>query len=111
MSASMKTRSRPGMMTNPQPFDREAYLGDYQDTHSEPAEPYTKLIQGYARDGLSKTGHHGKVDAMGVPRTELPDWDDIQILTAQLARPPLLDDDEVETGVVIGPECAKAAAA
>ncbi len=92
---------------NPQPFDREAYLGDYQDTHSEPAEPYNALIQGYARDGLSKTGHHGKVDAMGVPRQELPDWDDIQLLTAQLARPPLLDDDPVATGVVIGPNAQK----
>ncbi len=29
---------------------------------------------------------------MGVPRGELPDWDDLQILTAQLHRPPLLDD-------------------
>ncbi len=92
---------------NPQPFDREAYLGDYQDTGSEPAEPYAGLIQSYARDGLSKTGHHGQVDAMGVPRTELPDWDDIQILTAQLARPPLLDDDPVSTEVVIGPNARK----
>ncbi|MEM9631574.1 MAG: FMN-binding glutamate synthase family protein, partial [Pseudomonadota bacterium] len=61
----------------------------------------------YARDGLSKTGHHGRVDAMGVPRTQLPDWDDIQILTAQLHRPPLLDDDAVGTEVVIGPNAQK----
>jgi glutamate synthase domain-containing protein 2/nitrite reductase/ring-hydroxylating ferredoxin subunit len=92
---------------NPQPFDREAYLGDYQDTHPDPAEPFNGLIQSYARDGLSKTGHHGVVDAMGVPRQELPDWDDIQILTAQLARPPLLDHDPVETETIIGPRAKK----
>lgn len=92
---------------NPQPFDRDAYLGAYQDTHGEPAEPYAALIGRYARDGLSTTGHHGVVDAMGVPRTELPDWDDIQILTAQLARPPLLDHEPVETAVVIGPNAKR----
>ncbi len=92
---------------HPQPFNREAYLGAYQDTGAEAAEPYNKLIQGYARDGLSKTGHHGQVDAMGVPRHALPDWDDIQLLTAQLARPPLLDDHPVDTRVVIGPNAQK----
>ncbi|MCR9086657.1 MAG: glutamate synthase-related protein [Rhodobacteraceae bacterium] len=93
---------------NPQPFDRDTYLGLYADTsHGTVEEPYTGLIQTYARDGLSKTGHHGKMDAMGVPRAELPDWDDIQILTAQLHRAPLLDDEEVGTEVVIGPNCQK----
>ncbi|MEM8851893.1 MAG: Rieske 2Fe-2S domain-containing protein, partial [Pseudomonadota bacterium] len=49
---------------NPQPFNRDAYLGLYADTSHDPGdEPYTGLIQQYARDGLSKTGHHGKVDA------------------------------------------------
>ena len=93
---------------NPQPYDRDAYLGLYADpSHGEKEEPYTDLIQQYARDGLSKTGHHGKVAAMGVPRAELPDWDDIQILTAQLHRAPLLDDDPVGTDVVIGPNAQK----
>lgn len=93
---------------NPQPYNRDAYMGLYAD-HSGGAaeEPYTKLIQQYARDGLSKTGHHGKVDAMGVPRHELPDWDDIQLLTAQLHKAPLLDDDPVGTDVVIGPNAQK----
>ncbi len=72
---------------NPQPFDRDAYLGLYADTsHGTEEEPYNALIQRYAREGLSKTGHHGQVDAMGVPRDQLPTWDDIQILTAQLHR-------------------------
>jgi glutamate synthase domain-containing protein 2 len=93
---------------NPQPFQRDDYLGLYADTsHGTEEEPYTKLIQGYAKHGLSKTGHHGVVDAMGVPRVELPDWDDIQILTAQLQRFPLLDDDPVGTDVVIGPNAQK----
>ncbi len=93
---------------NPQPFQRDDYLGLYADTsHGTEEEPYNGLIQQYARDGLSKTGHHGKVDAMGVPRGELPNWDDIQIVTAQLATPPLLDNDAVATDVVIGPNAQK----
>ncbi|MBT5432911.1 MAG: Rieske 2Fe-2S domain-containing protein [Rhodospirillaceae bacterium] len=93
---------------NPQPYNRDAYLGLYADTsHGATEEPYTGLIQGYARDGLKRTGHHGRVDAMGVPRDQLPDWDDIQLLAAQLHRPPLLDDAPVSTEVVIGPNAQK----
>ncbi len=93
---------------HPQPFDRSAYLGQYADTsHGTDEEPHNALIQNYARDGLSKTGHHGKVDAMGVPRAQLPSWDDIQILTAQLHRAPLLDETAVGTDVVIGPNAQK----
>ena len=93
---------------HPQPFNRDAYLGLYADTsHGTAEEPYTGLIQQYAKNGLSKTGHHGAVDAMGVPRNELPDWDDIQLLTAQLHRMPLLEDEPVGTDVVIGPNAQK----
>ena len=92
---------------HPQPFDRSAYLGLYADVHGTPEEPHTGLIQAYARDGLTKTGHHGAVAAMGVPRDQLPSWDDIQILAAQLARPPLLDDEPVGTDVVIGPRARR----
>ncbi|MEE4014316.1 glutamate synthase-related protein [Roseibium sp. FZY0029] len=93
---------------NPQPFNRESYLGLYADTsHGTEEEPYNGLIQQYARDGLSKTGHHGRVDAMGVPRNQLPDWDDIQILTAQLQTFPLLEDEPVGTDVVVGPNAQK----
>ena len=93
---------------NPQPFDRDAYLGLYADTsHGTAEEPLNGLIQQYARDGLSKTGHHGKVESMGVPRTELPTWDDLQLLTAQLHKAPLLDEDPVGTDVVIGPNAQK----
>ncbi|VAW39070.1 Glutamate synthase [NADPH] large chain [hydrothermal vent metagenome] len=71
----------------------------------EPAgvEPYIELVRALAKDGLSKTGRHGEMGAMGVPVASLPRWDDIQILTAQLAARPLLDGDPVGTGLVIGP--------
>ena len=38
---------------NPQPFNRDEYLGLYADTsHATPEEPYNALIQNYAREGL-----------------------------------------------------------
>ncbi len=93
---------------NPQPYFRKSYLGLYADpSHGTTEEPYTGLIHTYARHGLKRTGHHGVVESMGVPRDQLPDWDDIQLLTAQLAKPPLLDDAPVGTQVVIGPNAKK----
>ena len=35
-------------------------------------EPTVEFIHALARDGLEKTGHHGPVAAMGVPRNLLP---------------------------------------
>lgn len=72
-----------------------------------PEEPTVARIHELARDGLSKLGHHGEMGAMGVPRKDLPSWDDIQILAAQMARKPLLDDVGVGTSVTIGPRAAK----
>ena len=92
---------------NPQAFDRNEYLGLYADHTGTPAEPHNAFIQQLARDGLSKVGHHGPVSAMGVPRTELPSWDDLLFVTAQLARVPQLDDAEVGSDVVIGPSADK----
>ncbi|MEM8756548.1 MAG: glutamate synthase-related protein [Planctomycetota bacterium] len=92
---------------NPQPYDREAYLGQYQDHTGAAEEPHNGLIQHLARHGLSKHGHHGPSDAMGVPRDQLPTWDDLQFVTAQLATKPLLDDHPVETRVTIGPNARK----
>ncbi len=93
---------------NPQPWVRDAYQGTYQD-HSKgsPAEPHVKLIRKLAGEGLEKVGHHGPVAAMGVPRQELPTWDDLQFVTAQLARVPQLDEVPVDTRLVVGPEAAK----
>ena len=92
---------------HPQPFNREAYLGQYADTGSTDAEPHNHFIQQLAKEGLSKLGHHGRVAAMGVPLDELPQWDDIQFVTAQLSTVPLLDDDPLDTEVVIGPNAQK----
>ncbi len=72
-----------------------------------PEEPTVARIHELARDGLSKLGHHGEMGAMGVPRKDLPHWDDIQILPAQMARKPLLDDVAVSATVTIGPRAAK----
>ena len=92
----------------PARFDREAYLGVYQDTAPEKdTEPHNAFIRQLARDGLKKTGHHGPVASMGVPRSELPTWDDIQILPAQLWRRPLGDDHPVNTTTTIGPAAKK----
>lgn len=93
--------------THPQPFKRDEYLGQYADTHPIPEEPLVGLIQEYAKHGLKNTGHHGVTEAMGVPRTELPSWDDIQFIVAQLHRAPLLDDAPVGTDVVIGRNAQK----
>ena len=92
---------------HPQPYQRDEYQGLYADVHGGPEEPFNKHIQGLAQNGLRKAGHHGPVSAMGVPLTELPEWDDIQILTAQFARQPLLDDAPVDTELIIGPDAKK----
>jgi glutamate synthase domain-containing protein 2 len=92
---------------NPQPWNDEEYQGRYQDVHGVPEEPHVGLIRKLAADGLSKLGHHGPVAAMGVSRQDLPTWDDIQLLTAQLATRPLLDDVDVDTATVIGPTAEK----
>jgi glutamate synthase domain-containing protein 2 len=92
---------------HPQPFVRSEYLGLYQDTHSAPEEDKNGYIQRLAREGLSKTGHHGVVSAMGVSRHQLPEWDSVQLLTGQLARRPLADGAAVATRLVIGPNAKK----
>ncbi|MDS1310108.1 glutamate synthase-related protein [Marinobacter xiaoshiensis] len=70
-------------------------------------EPTVEFIHQLARDGLSKMGHHGPMTSMGVPRHLLPHWDDIQVMTAQMATQPLLEDVPVSTELVIGPRARK----
>jgi len=72
-----------------------------------PEEPTVAFIHQLAREGLSKLGHHGPMTSMGVPRHELPHWDDIQIMAAQMANKPLLEDRTVGTKLVIGPNAKK----
>ncbi|GAB4407380.1 MAG: hypothetical protein Fur0044_00230 [Anaerolineae bacterium] len=92
---------------HPQPYNRNEYLGLYADIHGTPDEPHNNYIRHLAKNGLKKWGHHGQVSAMGVSITELPRWEDINIVTAQLARRPLLDDAPVGTDLVIGPNAKK----
>jgi len=92
---------------HPQPFDRDAYLGQYADTHPESTEPYTSYIKELAQHGLKNYGHHGPSASMGVDRNTLPKWEEIQFLPAQLARRPLLDNEAVNTKVTIGPKANK----
>ena len=91
----------------PSPFNEDEYLGKYADTHPEATEPYTRYIKNLAQDGLSKVGHHGATEAMGVDRNTLPKWENIQFLPAQMAKKPLLDEAEVKTSVVIGQNAKK----
>jgi glutamate synthase domain-containing protein 2 len=92
---------------NPQAYNREAYQGLYADLHGGPEEPHYKFIQQLAKHGLTKFGHHGPAAAMGVPRHQLPQWEDIQFITAQLATLPQLDDVEIASEVIIGPNAKK----
>jgi glutamate synthase domain-containing protein 2/CDGSH-type Zn-finger protein len=85
-------------------LDRPASAPAGQGTKEEPT---LELIHKLARDGLSKTGRHGEMGAMGVPRPTLPQWDDIQILTAQLARKPLMEEVVVGTELVVGPNAKR----
>ena len=72
-----------------------------------PEEPTVAFIHQLAKEGLSKLGHHGEMGAMGVPRNQLPDWNDIQIMVAQLSPKPLVEDVEVATELIIGPNAKK----
>src|SRR5210317_1315384 len=91
---------------HPQPYNRNSYQGAYQDPTGTADEPHVKLIRKLADEGLSKVGHHGPSAAMGVPRGSLPTWDDLQFVVGQLHKLPLLDDEPVGTGIVIGPNAA-----
>ena len=70
-------------------------------------EPTVAFIHELARNGLQTVGHHGPMGAMGVPGSELPQWSDIQILAAQFARKPLMENIPVGTDLIIGPNAKK----
>ena len=72
-----------------------------------PEEPTLRRIHDLSRDGLAQSGRHGEMTAMGVPRNALPSWDDIQVLTAQLASRPLMEDASVGSELVVGPKADK----
>jgi glutamate synthase domain-containing protein 2/CDGSH-type Zn-finger protein len=72
-----------------------------------PEEPTVAFIHQLAEEGLGKLGHHGPMDAMGVPRAGLPCWDNIQIMVAQLHRKPLMENVDVGTDLIVGPDARK----
>ena len=92
---------------NPQPWNRNTYQGLYADMHGGPEEPFNSYIHNLASTDPSAFNVHGPVSAMGVPMTELPRWEDIQVLTSQLACPPLLEEAPVGTNLVVGPNAKK----
>lgn len=75
-----------------------------QNTYEEPSLSNIKIL---ASEGLSKIGSHGTIDAMGVPVPELPQWKDIQILAAQFATKPLMENVEVKSKIIIGSNAKK----
>lgn len=93
---------------------RESETGDQftheenmPEAHNTEEEPTVEFIHKLAKNGLKIFGPYGKMVAMGVPRKNLPDWNDIQIMTAQIAKQPLLEDAAVGTELTIGPEAQK----
>ena len=93
---------------HPQPFVRDQYLGLYADpSHAPLEEDKVGYIQRLAREGIEGVGHHGVMSAMGVARQQLPQWDDLQLVTAQMASSPLLEDEAVNTELVLGPRAAR----
>lgn len=91
---------------HPQPYQRDAYQGLYADPVGTSDEPDVKYIHRLAKNGLGKSAH-GPGAAMGVSRDLLPKWDDLQFVVAQLHKLPLLDEDTVDTQLVIGPNAQK----
>lgn len=69
-------------------------------------EPYLDKIKALSR-GIKQLWHHGEMDSMWVPLSELPRWEDIQILTAQMATKPLMENVPVKTEVIIWPRAKK----
>jgi len=80
---------------------------DLPEVKSSIEEPTIEFIHQLAREGLSKLGHHGPMTSMGVPRHELPHWDDLQIMASQVATKPLMEAETVSTELIIGPEAKK----
>ncbi len=70
-------------------------------------EPTVEFIHQLGQEGLTQLGHHGPMVSMGVPRDKLPHWDDLQIMVAQMATKPLMEDEDVATELTIGPNAKK----
>ncbi len=89
----------------------EAPVSEQTSTKKEVAstkeEPTLSYIHELAKNGLSNLGHHGAMTSMGVPGYTLPEWNDLQVMVAQMATKPLLEDRTVATQLIIGPQAKK----
>ncbi len=92
---------------HPQPYNRDAYQGLYQGNQGSEEEPHVQVIQQLAQHGKPDKAYKGPEAAMASPRQVLSDWDDIQLLKAQLQRFPLDDKVDVNSRVLIGPAAVK----
>jgi nitrite reductase/ring-hydroxylating ferredoxin subunit len=92
---------------NPVTHEDDGYQGRWIRPADSDDEPFVTQIHELAAHGLDRVGHHGPMAAMGVPRDQLPKWESIQVVTGQLARMPLLEDEPVSTETVVGPAAAR----
>ncbi|MGE0341537.1 MAG: glutamate synthase-related protein [Porticoccaceae bacterium] len=93
--------------SDPTTYPDDGFQGRWIKPADSPEEPFVTQIHELAAHGLDRVGHHGPMAAMGVPRDQLPKWESIQLVTGQLARMPLLEDEPVATETVIGPAAAR----
>jgi methylamine---glutamate N-methyltransferase subunit C len=84
----------------PKPHFKKEYLGQYA-RREDPLETEMHDIHAMSR------GQHEFVEPMGSERRPQPTFESIYFLPGQLAVLPLLDDEPVETEVVIGGKCNK----
>ncbi|HRN36964.1 MAG TPA: glutamate synthase-related protein [Flavobacteriales bacterium] len=103
-AAKEKAAATKAAAADEDPMTREEHLPEAVPT---PIEPTVAYIHKLAQLGLKGMGDYGEMVAMGVPRKDLPDWNDIQIMTAQIAKQPLMEDVAVGTKLVIGPQAKK----
>ena len=103
-----RPRSCTSRCSHPQPFDPDVYQGYYHDPHMVPEEPFVDATStSWPRTGSPRPATTVRSARWACRATQLPKWDDIQFVTAQLARLPLLDDEPVGTEVCIGPNADK----
>lgn len=88
---------------HPATYEDDGYQSRWVTPADSADEPFVTQIHELAAHGLDRVGHHGPMAAMGVPRDQLPKWESIQLVTAQLVRMPLLENEPVATETVIGP--------
>ncbi len=87
--------------------ETHASLISSSEAKSTELEPHVELIHRMAAGKEEDLSAEGPLTSMGPPRTGLPLWDDIQIMTAQLDPKPLQQDVSVGTDFIIGPRAKK----